>query len=278
MKENTSNKKSQYRCCKTGAGIKLLSVCCLLLIFSCKAKKQLVIKKTVAIDTVAKTENIKTLKLNAIKAAQTTFTTFSGKARAKLNINGDSNDVTLNIRIKSDQKIWISITAIAGIEVARALITPDSILLINRLQNLYVKEPFSYINKFAGSQANYKTLESLIIGNAIPELVSENADLQEENGGTVLSGNFSDFVFKVILGPDLRPNQTNLSNQDAGQTLQVANSVFIQAGNKVIPSEIDLSSMVKDKKILVNLHYVKDVFDQPLDFPFSIPPRYRPAQ
>ncbi|WP_157750667.1 DUF4292 domain-containing protein [Mucilaginibacter gotjawali] len=208
----------------------------------------MVVKKAVAIDTVAKTVSIKTLKLNAIKASQTTFNTFSGKARAKLNINGDSNDVTLNIRIKSDQKIWISITAIAGIEVARALITPDSILLINRLQNVYVKKPFSYINKFAGSQATYKTLESLIIGNAIPELVSENSDVREENGGTVLSGNFSDFVFKVIFGPDLRPNQTNLSNQGAGQTLQVANSAFIQAGNKVIPSEIDLSSMVKDKK------------------------------
>jgi len=58
----------------------------------------------------------------------------------------------------------------------------------------------------------------------------------------------------------------------------VVNSAFIQAGNKVLPSEIDMSSMVKDKKILVNLHYVKNEFDQPLDFPFSIPPRYKPAQ
>jgi len=277
MKENTSNKKPRYHRLNAGTHIILFSICCLLLLFGCKAKKQLVVKK-VTIDTVAKTVDIKALKLNAIKAAQTTFNTFSGKARAKLDINGDSNDVTLNIRIKSDQKIWISITAIAGIEVARALITPDSILLINRLESSYIKQPFSYVNKFAGSQANYKTLESLMIGNAIPELVSENSDLQTENGATVLSGTFSDFVFKMMLGADLKANQINLNNQGAAQMLQVMNSAFIQAGNKVIPSEIDLSSIVKDKKILVNLHYVKDEFDQPLDFPFSIPPRYKPAK
>lgn len=277
MKENTSNKRPLYCQIKISGYIKLFSICCLLAIFGCKAKKQLVVKKVV-IDTAAKTVDTKMLKLNAIKAAQITFKTFSGKARAKLNINGDSNDVTLNIRIKSDQKIWVSITAIAGIEVARVLITPDSILLINRLQNIYLKKPFSYVNKFAGSQANYKTLESLMIGNAIPELVNENSDLHMENGVTVLSGTFSDFVFRMMLGADLKPNQTSLDNQSASQSLQIANSAFIQAGNKVIPSEIDLSSMVKDKKILVNLHYVKYDFDQPLDFPFSIPSRYRPAE
>jgi hypothetical protein len=248
-----------------------------LLLPGCKAKKPLVVK-SVVIDTVQRTVDIKMLKLNAIKAAQTTFNTFSGKAKAKLNINGDSNDVTLNIRIKSDQKIWISITAIAGIEVARALITPDSILLINRLQGLYVKKPFSYVNQFAGSQANYKALESLMIGNAIPDQVNVNSDVQIENGATVLSGTFSNFIFKVLFGADLKPTQTNLTNQSAGQTLQVVISAFIQAGNKVIPAEIDISSMVKDKKILVNLHYVKNEFDQPLEFPFSIPPRYKPAE
>jgi len=277
MKENTSNKKRGYYHLKTAGYIKIFSICYLLLLFGCKAKKQLVVKKVV-IDTAAKTVDIKTLKLNAIKSAQTTFNTFSGKARTKLDINGDSNDVTLNIRIKSDQKIWISITAIAGIEVARALITPDSVLLINRLQNVYIKKTFSYIKAFAGEQANFKSLESLIIGNALPELVNEKSDIRLENGSTVLSGALPNIDFKVIFGDDLRANQTNLNNQIAGQTLQVVNSAFIRAGNKVMPSEIDMSSIVKDKKILVNLHYVKDEFDQPLDFPFSIPPRYKPAE
>jgi hypothetical protein len=135
MRENTSNKI-----------LWLPAICLLLLVFSCKAKKQLMVKQAAPIDSAVKPADTKKSKLDAIRAAQTQFNSFSGKARTVLNINGSSNDVTLNIRIKRDQKIWVSITAIAGIEAARVLITPDSILIINRLQSIFVKQPFSYIN------------------------------------------------------------------------------------------------------------------------------------
>ncbi|WP_170227742.1 DUF4292 domain-containing protein [Mucilaginibacter frigoritolerans] len=229
-------------------------------------------------DSTTKAVDTKLVKINAIKAAQTNFDTFSGKARTKLNINGESNDVTLNIRIKRDQKIWVSITAIAGIEVARALITPDSVLLINRLQSEYVKQPFSYLNRLAGNQVNYKTIESLLIGNAIPELLNENADFITTNGITTINGNLQDVVYKLLLGADMKVNQTDLDNQNASQSLKVIDSVYVQAGTRIVPSQIDISSIVKDKKILVNLHYVKVDFDQALDFPFSIPSRYNPAK
>jgi hypothetical protein len=278
MKESTSNNilyinRNRF---KTHSYIKLIAICLPLLIVSCKAKKQLLVKK-VAVDTVAATVDAKKVKLDAIRAAQTNFDSFSGKARTKLDISGSSNDVTLNIRIKRDQKIWISITAIAGIEVARALITPDSILVINRLQSVYIKKPFSYINTFAGNQVNYKTIESLLIGNAIPELLNENADLQTNTDNITLSGNLQDLVYKLIIGPGMKVTQTNLSDQNAGQSLLATNNTFIQSGTRVIPSQIDITTLVKDKKIQVNLHYIKSDFDQQLEFPFTIPARYQEA-
>ena len=105
----------------------------------------------------------------------------------------------------------------------------------------------------------------------------EDADFSSANGNTTLTGNLSEVLFKLILGPDMKATQTNLSNQAAAQTLQVTNSAFIQAANRVMPSQIDIASVVKDKKIQVNLHYTKTDFDLPLEFPFSIPSRYEPA-
>ena len=245
---------------------------------SCKAKKA-VITTPVSSNITVKPVDTKALKLEVIRAGQTNFNTFSGKARTKLDIDGNSNDVTLNIRIKRDQKIWVSVTAIAGIEVARALITPDSILVINRLQSVYLKKPFSYINTLAGKQVNYRTVESLLIGNIIPELISEDADISTVAGSTVLSGNLKEIVYKLMLsGSAMKPVQTKLNNQSAGQSLQVNNSAFVQTGIRSVPSQIDILSIVKDKKIQVNLHYIKTDFDQALDFPFSIPARYSPAE
>jgi hypothetical protein len=256
---------------------KLLIVCCLLVMVSCKARKQVLVARKS--DSAAKPlDNNVSSKLDAIRAKQVNFNTFAGRAKTKLDINGNSNDVTLNIRIERDKKIWVSITAIFGVEAARALITPDSILLINRLQGVYLRKPFSYVYKYASSQVNYKTLESLLIGNAIPELLNDKAEFVAADGNTTLSGNLQDLLYKLIVGADLKVTQTNLSNQNEGQSLQVINNTFIQATNRVMPSEIDIASVVKDKKIQVNLHYTKTDFDVQQDYPFNIPASYEPAK
>ncbi|HTK20297.1 MAG TPA: DUF4292 domain-containing protein, partial [Mucilaginibacter sp.] len=106
----------------------VVCICGSLTVFGCKAKKQAVI----ASKPVTTVPDKSLSKLDAIRSSQLSYNTFSGKAKTKLDINGSSNDVTLNIRIQKGKKIWVSVTAIAGIEVARALITPDSLLVINK--------------------------------------------------------------------------------------------------------------------------------------------------
>src|SRR5471030_172022 len=217
MKENTLSNKLYRNQVRVNRYIQIIAVCGLLVVAGCKAKKQLVVNRTVPVNA-PKPVDEKKVKLDAIRANQSNFTTFSGKARTKLAFSGSSNEATLNIRIKRDRKIWISVTAIAGIEVARALITPDSILLINRLQGMYVRQPFSYVYKFTGRQVNYKTLESLLTGNAVPELLNERAELQPANGNIIITGNLQELMYKLIVGPDLRVTQTNLDNPPAQQS------------------------------------------------------------
>ncbi|MBD1393976.1 DUF4292 domain-containing protein [Mucilaginibacter glaciei] len=252
-------------------------VCLLLIAASCSTKKLVVVKRPVADSaSVVKTDD-KAVKIAAIRSKQVTFNTFSGKAKAKLVVNGDDNDVTLNIRIARDQKIWISITAIAGIEVARAQITPDSLLVVNRLQSVYLKKPFSYVYGYASKQVNFKTIQSLLVGNAIGELLNEGAAFNPEGNNTAVSGQLQGLMYKLLLGADLKVTQTNLSNTAARQSLQVANSVFIQATNRVIPSQVDILSTAGSNKIQANLRYTRADFDLPLEYPFSIPKSYEPA-
>jgi len=275
MKENTSNSFAGNRRLFNKILPIIVAVCAALLIFSCKTRKQLISARPVADSTVkVKTIDLKAERLNAIRAAQTNFNTFSGRASTQLNLNGNKNNVTLNLRLQNGKKIWASVTAIAGIEVARALVTPDSIFLINRLQSVYFKKPFSYINKLAGKQVNFKTLESLFIGNAVPELLNNSASLQTIGDTVTVSGVTDSLVYKLILGPGMRAVQTNISNQSESQSLQVTNNAVVQAVNHVMPTQIDIKTLVNGKKIQVNLHYTKFDFDQPLEFPFSIPASY----
>lgn len=246
----------------------------------CHAKKQLVARtavdtpkaSAVAADNSAAMAKIK---LAAIRSKQVSFTTFSGKAKSKLNIDGNSNDVTLNIRILRNQKIWVSITAIIGIEVARAMITPDSIIVINKLQGIYFKKPFSYVYNYAGRQVNYKTVESLLVGNAIPELLNDNAAITPANGNVAITGSLQDLLYNLMVGPDLKVSSTNLNNDAAHQSLQINYSNFIETTSRVIPSHISFTSKVANKNIQAELNYSRADFDQTLDFPFSIPSHYK---
>ena len=271
MKENTLNK--------------VLIACCLLTVFSCSARKHLVITKdtttTAAVTTpvvVPPKPNVDVeAKLAPIRAQQVSFNTFSGKAKTNLNINSNDYDCTLNIRISNNKKIWVSITALLGIEVARAEITPDSIFVINRLQGVYLKKPFSFVYKYANKQVDYAMLQALLIGNAIPSALNDSTQYEEINNNINLSGSLQDIVYKVILGTDYKVTRTTLANQAQGQSLQLSYSNFMQAGSQKMPAQIAIASTAKNNNVQVNMHYIKTDFNQPQDYPFTIPDDYTPA-
>jgi hypothetical protein len=257
---------------------RLLVILALAALTGCKVHKQLVVAP--ANPGGSKASAKEKMELSAIRSAQLDFKTFSGRAKAKLQINNSSNDVTLNFRIEHGKKIWVSITAIAGIEVARAMITPDSIFAINKLQGLYIRKPFSYIYKFASNRLDYHSVEALLMGNAIPQLLNDQAQMSADSSGVALNGNLQELVYKLLIGQDMKVKTTNLSDQDAGQAMQADNSQFvpIPAGNRVMASQIDINSTAGTKKVKISMHYTRQDFDMPLEFPFSIPDSYAPAK
>ncbi len=257
---------------------RLLVIIGVLTIVGCKAKKLVSVQKQSDSVAAVKPLMISKDKLVAIRAQQLNFTTFSGKAKAQLTINNSSNNVSLNIRISKGQKIWVSVTAIAGIEVARALITPDSILAVNKLQGLYVRKPFSYIYRYASDKLDYSSVEALLVGNAIPQLLNENLQMKTDTANINLNGALDELVYNMMLGTNMKVKETDLSNQALAQSMQVNNAQPMPVLDKTIPSQIDINSVEGIKKIKISLHYNRVDLDKPLEYPFSIPDGYEPAK
>ena len=59
----------------------------------------------------------------------------------KVTVNNDqgSNKLKLNIKIKKDSAIFVSIANILGVEITRALLTKDTIKLIDRINKNYLE-------------------------------------------------------------------------------------------------------------------------------------------
>ena len=116
----------------------LLLLALLSIAVGCKSKKNIV-KAPEQPVTAVPVVNKKMENLKLLKSKDLPFNTFSLKGHVNLELDGKENGVNVNIRVKKDQMIWVSLTAFAGIEVARALITPDSLIVRNNIQSLAIK-------------------------------------------------------------------------------------------------------------------------------------------
>lgn len=103
------------------------------------------------------------------------YRTFS--FRSKIDYNDGKMDLSFNgnFRIKQDSIIWISFTGPLGIEVARAIVTLDSVRVWNKLQGERNTYPISYLQRFFPS-ADFYVLQDFLLGN--PLLIS-NAPVTE---------------------------------------------------------------------------------------------------
>lgn len=89
-------------------------------------------------------------------------------ARATVDFDGPDMSVggTAHIKVEAGKRIWMRVSKF-GFEAARALITPDSIYLIDRLNREYAAEPLSYVEKRFNLPARFELLQDILLGNPI---------------------------------------------------------------------------------------------------------------
>lgn len=242
------------------------------LVSACKPKKEIVVAPT---KVENKVDNTKAEALTLLNSKQLKFNTLSLKAKATLDIDGNSNDVTMNFRLKDKEAIWVSITALGGLaEVARALITPDSIKIQNKLKSEYLKKPFSYIYNFTNKQVNFSTLQAVLTGNAMGEFLTEESNINQENGKWVVSGAKANLDYKLLFNTLLKVSETNLNDAKNGQALKVSYTDYQKLNEFLFPGALKINTLSGAKKINIDLQYIKIDGNVPVDFPFTVPKRY----
>ncbi len=236
---------------------------------ACSTKRIVSNTGTVAAEKKAK------FSLSDIKKKGFSFETLAAKAKASIDIAGKNQDLNLNLRIKKGQIIWLSVTAFAGVEVARLYVTPDSVKLINRLNSEYVLKPFNFIHRYTSSAISYQELEALFIGNTLPfALVNGSSKITEENKLFYLAGNYENLHFKHQLNEVLQLLQLELKDTLAEQKLEASYQDYRPLSGKDFPYQVSLSSSIENQKVSLNLNYQTVQVQVQQDYPFNIPKRY----
>lgn len=103
------------------------------------------------------------------KDSAISFNTFSAKVKVDYeDMYGKQPEANAFVRMKKGEYIWISITAtFLNVEAARVWITPDSIVVINKLEKTIQSRSLSFINDYVSLPFTFNDLQNLIAGKAI---------------------------------------------------------------------------------------------------------------
>ncbi len=250
-------------------------IACTIFAVGCRPKKEIV-KAPPVVETVPvadkKSENLATLLTKELQ-----YNTLSLKGKAELDVDGNSNNVTINIRIKKNEVIWFNVTALGGaIEAARGMITPDSLLLMTRIpEKTILRKPLSYIQNYTNKQVNFGWLQAIIVGNTIPEFMAEKSDLKQENGVWVLSGTEQGLAYRTLFNTLLKAAELNLNDAEAGQALKVVYDKYTPVNNGLFPSNLKITSAAGNKKISVAVEFIKIDANVAVEFPFNVPKTFQ---
>lgn len=152
-----------------------------LVLTGCKSKELITSKK------LANKKHLPEL-VNYMEKNQFSASWLSMKASIDFSRNNKNTGFKANIILKKDSMIWVSITPLIGVEVARIVFSPDSVKMVNRIEKNYFIGTFTYINTLLNTDLDYFTLQSLLLGNNLNLDENEKLKASIDDGYFLLSG------------------------------------------------------------------------------------------
>jgi hypothetical protein len=214
---------------------------------------------------------------NTIQANRINFTTFSAKMDLDYqDAAGKKYDVNAHVRMYKDSVIWISITAILGIEGLRAYITADSVKLLDKQNKLYIARSVSYLQEVTALPLDLHSLQDLLIGN--PVFLDSNIISYSKSPATISLLSIGDF-FKHLLTINEADKQTLSSKLDDIDELKNRTCYLTYddyENKKGVKFSAKRTISVSEKgKLDIKLDFKQYDFNETLSFPFNIPKNYK---
>jgi len=242
------------------------------------AKKDTVAAPTVIVDhpkddSIAYMSNV----YQSIQKNKIDYTTFSAKIDVEYeDADGKKYDVNAHLRMYKDSVIWVSITALLGIEGLRAYITPDSVKILDKQNKVYIARSVSYLQEVTELPLDLHTLQELIIGN--PVFFDENILSYNRAQGTISlqnNGTYFKNLFTVDENSKL-PQSSKLDDLDEmrNRTCYLSYSDYEDKKGVNFPTKRNITVSEK-KKLDIKLNFKQYDFNETLSFPFSVPKNYK---
>jgi hypothetical protein len=214
--------------------------------------------------------------------------TITAKADVKSVVGDKENSFNINLRLYTDSAIWISISPMLGIEVARILITRDSVKFMDRLNKKYSVSDFEFLNELLHVNIDFDILQGVLTGNLFAYKKNRFNSVYIEEKYYILS-TLSKRKLKRSLeevdvtkpivqdlwvdGTTYRITKLSVADQRLQKSLLTDYSDHRTTDAGLFPFRSN-TSIKAEKQLNVAIEYQKVTVNTEVDFPFNIPDGY----
>lgn len=105
--------------------------------------------------------------MEQVKANCFTFDYLNGKFAFDIDAPNQKASLKANLRMASDSALWLSLTPALGIEAARALVIPDTIKFVDKINNKYYIGDFALLDTVLNYRSEFLFIENVLVGNPV---------------------------------------------------------------------------------------------------------------
>jgi hypothetical protein len=270
---------------KSAVKIYLPFAFCLLLLSCHPAKK---------ITTTTATSPTDTAFISALEAYKKNAPQFSAliiKGDVEYTSGSEIISFNMHMRIKRDSAIWISASPFLGIEMMRMLITPDSVRILDKWNNIYYYDTIDALRISFHAGVNMDVLQSLICASYITSSISDTLrSLYLENPDYVLSTvekkrnsradeQTSELPFACDLwctNPTMRVNKMVLSEPRSARQVEAKYEDYRQSDAGIFPylTTISARDEATQKVAILRVALGKIISADDLEMPFTVPKKF----
>ncbi len=235
-------------------------------------------------------KSAKTLRRNTLEN-EFKFDWVSAKANVETLIDEKEENFDIKIKIRKDSAMLISIQYLLGLEVAKVLITRDSVKMVNYVQKNYFKGDFNYINDLLNADLDFELLQAVLFGNSAdfhdddtkmkPVADRQNCryllsterkrKLRKIQSGTA---GLKDALQILTLNPDnFKITQNEFIEPATNRKFIASYKNFTQKDSVYAPYHVDID-IVAQKKAIVKIEYVRIEKNIPQKLTLNIPAKY----
>jgi len=272
---------------------------CIMLFFglSCKSKKHAQQTAVISVeDTVGRCRlSFKTAKTLSrhIKENELKYEWIYAKADVEVLIDAEDHKLDIRVKAKRDSAMWISIQAIGLIDIAKLLITRDSVKMVVYVKKQYFKGDFNYINQLLNADLDFDLIQAALIGNSA-DFDDDDSKMKpvidRDNCNYLLSTERKRKLRRISNGQDslkrslqmmrLDPENYKIINNDfedvaTNRSFHAKYEKFHVSDSIFAPHLVNIE-IKAEKKIDLKINYVRMEINQPQKLTLNIPKNYDP--